>query len=98
MKYQLAHCQNPSQGARDTSAAFGEDEVDRFFEECLHEGDDDGNQAPTNQVSFKDLEAFIEEIKERFNCVPKTEKSNHTTRSRKIVVRFILTNIKRNRT
>ena len=56
---------------RDTSAAFGEDEVDRFFEVCLHEGDDDENHAPANQVTFKDLEAFIVEIKKRFNCAPK---------------------------
>ena len=60
---------------RDTSASYGEDEVDRFFEECLHEGDEDDDQAPENQVSFKDLEAFIVEIKERFNCAPKKENS-----------------------
>ena len=59
---------------RDTSAAFGEDEVDRFFKECLHEGDDDDNQAPANQVPFKDLIGFILEIKERFYCAPKKEK------------------------
>ena len=41
---------------RDTNAAFGEDEVDRFFEECLHESDDDDNKLPANQVFFKDLE------------------------------------------
>ena len=61
--------------ASDTNAAFGEDEGDRFFEECLHKGDDDDNHAPANQVSFKELEAFIVEIKERFNCAPKKEKS-----------------------
>ena len=61
--------------ASDTNAAFGEDEADRFFEECLHNGDDDDNHAPANQVSFKELEAFIVEIKERFNCAPKKEKS-----------------------
>ena len=60
---------------RDTSAAFDEDEVDRFFEERLNEGEDDDSQAPRNQVSFKDLEAFIVQIKERFNCTPKKEKS-----------------------
>ena len=60
---------------RDTSASYGEDEVDRFFEECLHEGDEDDDQAPENQVSFKDLEAFIVEIKKRFNCAPKKENS-----------------------
>ena len=60
---------------RDTNAAFGEGEVDIFFEECLHEGDDNDNPAPANQVSFKDLEAFIVEIKERFNCAHKKEKN-----------------------
>ena len=60
---------------RDTNAAFGEDEVDRFFEECLHESDDDDNKLPANQVFFKDLESFIVEIKERFNCASKKEKS-----------------------
>lgn len=47
---------------RDTSAALGEGEGDRFFEECLYEGDDDDNQTPVNQVSFKGREAFIVEI------------------------------------
>ena len=61
--------------ASDTNAAFGEDEADRFFEECLHKGDDDDNHAPANQVSFTEIEAFIVEIKERFNCAPKKEKS-----------------------
>ena len=60
---------------RDTNAAFGEDEVHRFFEECLHEVDGNDNPAPANQVSFKDLEAFIVEIKESFNCAPKKEKN-----------------------
>ena len=44
---------------KETNTAFGEDEVDRFFEECLHKGDDSHSHAPANQVSFKDLEAFI---------------------------------------
>ena len=48
--------------------------MDRFFKECLHEGDDNDIQAPANQVSLKDLEAFILEIKERFYCAPKKEK------------------------
>ena len=60
---------------RDTNAAFDEDEVDRFFEECLHEVDDNDNPAPANQVSFKYLEVFILEIKESFNCAPKKEKN-----------------------
>ena len=50
---------------RDTSASYGEDEVDRFFEECLHEGDDDDNQAPANQVSFKDLKDLIALLKKK---------------------------------
>ena len=61
--------------ASDTNAAFGEDEVNKFFEECLHKGDDDDNHAPADQVSFKDPEAFIVEIKERFDCAPKKEKN-----------------------
>ena len=47
---------------RNASVAFGEYELDRFLEACLHEGDDDDNLAPVNQVSFKGLEMFIGEI------------------------------------
>lgn len=60
---------------RDTIVAFVEDKVDRFFEAGLHEDDDDHNEAPVNQASFKYLEAFIEEIKERFNRTCKKDKS-----------------------
>ena len=60
---------------RHTNAAFGEDEVDRFFEECLQEGYDDDNHASANQVSFKDLEEFLVGIKERFNCASKKQKT-----------------------
>lgn len=60
---------------RNASVAFGEYELDRFLEACLHEDDDDDNLAPVNQVSFKDLEMFIGDIKKRFNCAPKKEKS-----------------------
>ena len=50
---------------KDTIVAFVEDKVDRY----------DHNEAPVNQASFKYLEAFIEEIKERFNRTYKKDKS-----------------------